>query len=377
MKNIIPFLTIPLLLLFTTRCESPGSSMQGWSLQMQGMAEAYEKLLPYMYDSQRYQNPNNEKFISLYLKNLNESASGLNRHTGKGLSGNDPLFAVGLVGLKTMIKKASESYFVESYEYSQKLLQASVQYCNSCHTRTNLGPTFIKWDKFESITSQMNPVDHADILVATRQFPKAVEILEQGLVNQKIDKKQRQKALEKAMVVTLRNLQDPQKALDVLDKTSSPNKDWKAYLVKWKKGQLKKTKTTAQLLKTAKVEGSHFVEAIHNSLVLHQALSAEVAVPKRAQIYFSLGKIYKEYSNLVSWRLPENYFETCIYQVPGTQLALKCYYALESLQIKNPKLESNPLTNIQKAKLRKLKVLATEKPANKGPVSFGVGTEDL
>lgn len=371
---------------FLGSCSQTPSSTSSWSLQMREMADNYEKLLPFMFDSERYFDKNNEKFISLYLKNINASAADLDRHTAKGLSGNDPLFEVGLKGLKTMIQKASESYFVENYDYSQKLLQASVQYCNSCHTRTNFGPTFIKWDKFESITDKMNPVDHADILVATRQFPKAVNILEQGLSSGKIAKTDRKEAVEKMMVVSLRNINDPQQALNLLNglppqvasELKELNiKDWKTYLTKWAKGQLKSQNNVNNLLKSKTLDGKNFVEALHNSMILHESLSTVLEPSKRAQVYFWLGKIYQKHKNLTTWRLPENYYETCIYEVPGSQQALKCYYSLESLRSEDPKFKSSPLLSIEESNLKKLKILATEKPSSKSPLSTGAGSEDL
>ncbi len=379
------------ILLFTLialnfNCTSSSNRVQGWSLNMRGMAESIEKLIPYLYDSKRYQNPNNEKFISLYLKNLNSYAADLDRHTGKGISGDDPLFAVGLKGLKSRIEKASESYFVENYEYSQKLLQASVHYCNSCHTRTSVGPTFIKWDKFESITENLNPLDYSEVLVATRQFPQAVDLLTEATQAGQLTDTQQEEAVTRLMVISLRNLNSPQQALAILTDLKTNQipegfkKDfpqWISYLKQWNAKQLKNKDSVQALLKSNNPTGRHLVEAIHNSLILHQGLSTEVSKPIRSQMYFNLGKIYGQYSDLMQWQLPETYFEACIYQNPGNKQALKCYYALESRLIADPKNTPASLVASEKEKLKKLKVLAQSKNSSPGSSSGGFGGEDL
>ncbi len=384
-RNLFIFLTATLIVL-ASACTLPQKQSRGWSLNMRSMAESYEKLLPYLYDRQRYQDPRNEKFISLYLKNLNNSVGDLERHTAKGLSGNDPLFATGLKGLKTMIHKANETYFLENYDYSQKLLQASVQYCNGCHTRTNIGPTFIKWDQFEEISTGLNPVDHANVLVATRQFPQAVDLLEEKLSSGSANQGQAEEMLNKAMLISLRNLGSPSRALNILQNLAEPKfvnlspqvlSQWKAYLRKWQAGTLVNKDTATNLLRSRHLAGEHTIAAIHNSQILHQALSTTINVPQRAQIYFGLGKIYSKYPLLVSWQLPETYYEACIYQLPSSQLALKCYYALESHLLAKTNSKSNPLLKLEKENLRKLKIMASEKKPTHGPAFGGPATEDI
>ncbi len=385
LKTFLFFLTATFIV-FLSACSNPQKRSQGWSLNMRSMAESYENLLPYMYDRQRFQDPKNEKFISLYLKNLNNSVGDLERHTAKGISGNDPLFATGLKGLKTMIHKAHETYFIENYDYSQKLLQASVQYCNGCHTRTNIGPTFIKWDQFEDISNRLSPLDHANILVATRQFPQAVDLLEEKLSTRSANMPQAEEMLQKAMLISLRNLRSPKRALTILQNLANPESlgvnrktlaQWKVYLQNWQAGALNQQDTANKLLRSRDLSGRHTIEAIHNSLILHEALSTEVNLPRRAQIYFGLGKIYSRYPLLISWQLPETYYEACIYELPNSQLALKCYYALESFLLSKTSGKSNPLLKIEKANLKKLKIMASEKKPSHDPAFGGPATEDI
>lgn len=367
-------------------CQGGLPRAEGWSLHMRGMAESYEKLVPYMFNSKRYSDPNNEKFISTYLKRLNQNVSDLDRHTARGLSGNDPLFNIGLKGLKSVIQKATESYYVESYDYSQRLLQTSMNYCNSCHSRTNLGPTFIQWDQFEASSAQLLPLDHAHLLVATRQFPRAIEVIESGLLNNKIAPKKQEQSIYQLLTLELKNLNSPQRALTSLEKlqkikiptsVAKSIPKWKTYLNKLASGQLKSKNNIHTLLKSRKADGSFFVESLHNSLILHKALSTELDKNYRAQIYFALGKIYQKYPDLGLWNLPENYFEACIYENPGSKQALKCYFSLESLLEIYPSSKQNAFYEAEKDKLKKLKILATKNDGPLSPSSGGAGAGDL
>ncbi len=365
-------------------CSATPTRSRGWSLNMRGMAESYEKLVPYIYDRQRFNDPNNSKFIKLYLTQLNQNASDLNRHTARGLSGNDPLFKVGLKGLKTQIEKASEAYFVESYDYSQKLLKSSVNYCNSCHTRTNLGPTFIKWDQFEDVTAKLSPLDHAHILIATRQFPKSVEVLQKGFFAPTTLNGQRDEILKTMLTVTLKNLNSPQQALNIVNETPekmiSPEirdqlKTWKIYLKKWVKSDV--ASSVRELIAQNQNDAQHFVKNLHDSTLLHNSLSSEKDASVRAETYYALGKIYENIPQVGSWNLPETYFETCIYQNPGSKMALKCYYDLESRLKEDSERKQTKLLIIEQAKLNKLKAVAKNPPDKSNKMTGGFGFEDL
>ena len=360
-----------------------------WSVSMRGMAQSYEKLVPYMFDSSRYNDPNNQKFITTYLQNLSANASSLNKHTAKGLSGNDPLFNVGIRDLQNIIQKASESYYVESYEYSQNLLQTSLNYCNSCHSRTNLGPTFIQPDSFNSMTAKLSPIDHSRFLVATRQFPKAVLILEEALnTHTWKNEDEKKEALFKYMTIVLKNVELPAKALRTLDnmnkkqlskKTLKNIKQWKIYLKNWTDGKFVKKEEARNLLKSGN-KGSrpaHFIEALHQSIVLHKSLSLEQEKLWRARTYSALGKIYENYPSLGFWTLPSTYYETCVYEAPGTKTALKCYYSLEKwVSSQSNGVQGPSLLKLEEPKLKKLKILASKKSGAPSPSFNGSSGED-
>ncbi len=383
-KNI---LWIGLLLSTLGGCTSDSPQTGGWSLNMRSMAESYEKLTPYMFNTKRYSDPKNEKFISLYLKNLNQGASELDQHTAKGLSGNDPLFKIGLKGLKRLIQKANESYFVESYAYSQKLLQASMNHCSTCHSRTNMGPTFMKWDQFDDITAKMEPTDHASLLVATRQFPKAVTVLEEALNSQSMSPQETIKIVKQALFITLKNLNDPQRASQIVQKlqkqrfSKSQNRaftQWQNYLKSWQNNQGLSQSSLRKILSKQPVLSGNFAKDVHKSLLLHRGLSTEMNKNWRAKIYYALGKMYESLSSFALWNLPETYFETCITEVPGTKQSLKCYYALEARVNSAPTMNlKSPLYNIEKTNLRKLKALATMEPGSASSFGGGSGSEDL
>ncbi|MCB0378710.1 MAG: hypothetical protein KDD33_09475 [Bdellovibrionales bacterium] len=384
-KIVFPMMALTLL----GSCAHMGDELKGdWAKNMRGMAEAYEELIPYIYNSDAFRDPNNKKTISHYITELNTHSGSLDKHVARGLTGDDPLFEVGLKGLKTMINKAAESYYVESYDYSQQLLQASSNYCYKCHVRTSMGPTFLKWDQFEELTKDMNPLDHAKILIATRQFPKAAEVLNNYLDKiKKSDREEQLKALKMLMTVTLKNLESPAQARKGISRFSNPDhfkkygvslRSWDSYLEMWQKGQLKakEAHTLIKVHESKKGRGVNYVEALHDSIILHKALLSETEKPWRARVYSALGGIYEKFPSLGFWELPESYFEACIYEDPGTKVAKRCYFSLESkLRSTYPKDMDSPLVDRDKTRLLKLKALANKKP-DAGKAGGGGSTQD-
>lgn len=362
-------------------CQSLDSS--SWPKGMRGMADTFNALVPYIYDDDRYSDPHNKKFIEPKLDDLLFYSSRLDKHIGRGLSGNDPLFDLGLKELKKSIGKAVDSYRVDSFEYSQNLLQSSINYCVKCHTRTYLGPSFARWDNF-SKPQGMKPVDLAKIYIATREFEKSMDTLEDAIVKAR-NKSEKMKALKLMVTVGLKNMNSSKDTGEYLKRVSSKEKDknfkrliqkWMGDLKSWEKLESRSiTESLFKIVSRSSNKDVNYVKNLSYTVVLHKNLMGVKSDEKRAKVYYSLGKIYSANRSMSFTALPDLYFESCIKKFPHSNIAKKCYYALEMDMKRSYKLESGKLTpSGLDERLKKLKVL-TEKL--KVGVSPSFGREEL
>ncbi len=360
-----------------------GQEKASWTEGMRGLSKSFEDLMPYIYNKNRYSDPNNKMFIKTKLVQLNQYSSSLDKHIAEGLSGNDPLFKVGLQGLKRNIERASESYFVESYDFSQLILQSTVNYCVECHTRTNMGRTFVFYDGFAKDPAlQIEKMDLAKVQVATRQFPIALETLD-SFINQKntnVDEAmvalkfmltiaiRNQNSLKEALAITEKNIKNP-----VFKSKVETLKIWQKYLKQW--AQVKPPMTLVKAMEPGQSENKNdelFAENVHKSLILHQQLNLTTEPKTRADILYALGRIYEQNESIGFWELPDQYFEACIQEFPYTKMAKKCYFALEARLRSNYRLDgTNVLPRLEQTHLLNLKPFTIERSDTSGGMSGG------
>ncbi len=366
-------LTLIIALILTgcaTESENPS-----WADGMRGMSKAFEDLMPYIYNKSRFSDPNNKMFIKTKLNQLNHHSHSLDQHVASGLSGDDPLFKVGLKGLRRNINRASDSYFVESYDYSQLILQSSVNYCVECHTRTNRGRSFVFYDGFAKDPAlKIEKIDFAKVQVATRQFTQALETLQTYIEDGKTKSDDAFSALEFMLTIAIRNQNSLDEAVKIIDQNMKvPHfknqlealKIWKSYLSPFLKS--KKTLSLEQALlknNSKQTTEQSFAESVHKSLILHQALSAVKEAPKRSEILLALGQIYENNQSIGFWELPDHYYEACIRENPYTDMAKKCYFTLEarlrsSYGLKGleslPRLDQGHLLNLKPLTIKQTK----------------------
>ncbi len=338
---------------------------------MEQMAKAYENLLPYLYSEKRFSDPSFETAIELRIKQLSQGANGLDRHLAKPLIGEDPLFKIGLNGLKNQILKANESFFVGEKEYSRHLLQYSLNYCNSCHLISKVGPRFIKPDQFAPIIKDLNFIERAKIYIATRSFEKASQELLNGINSTDSSQELKQKALEQFFLLANLNSFNSsliyKELIKVDQEKLSPKhkKEINAWLSQLKKGKfdnLSVDKIISVVKK--KNKNSDLLESVIWSGVLHKSLKQNLDSKKRAQVLLSLGRIYEGHDSLSMMGLPENYFKSCIETYPHSKTASTCYYALEYFIVKS-KRKGHPLGYLDED-LKRLKIKASEQTSSPG-----------
>lgn len=305
---------------------------------MESLANSLNDILPYAFDENAFNKAQNHKIIEDKLSALKKSADSIPDHVGKQISGDDPLFQMGLTGLRENIGKAQESFQLKNFTYSQSLIQGSVNYCFKCHIGSNFGPKFSKWENFQlPANSQVHPMTKAKLYIATRQFAKADEEL-LTYINKHVEQDEiikRETALKMLLATSLRFDKSPQKALNYLKQLDLSafsvvfqkniklwEKQLTSYVAKPNMNKLEFKKVFAD--NTPAMDGK-FIKNVLLTSEYHGKLSTAARGAEKATIYNQLGDIYDDLGEISFWELPEHYYEACINEAPKTKIAKECY----------------------------------------------------
>lgn len=366
------------LIAVATQC-SQKNKAENWTDGMKGMAHSFDQLLPYIYNSDRFSDPKNSKFIDSKIKELIYYSNSLDHHIANQLSGADPLFTHGLQGIQRTIERAGESFYVQSYDYSQRMLNYTFNYCVQCHSNTTMGRTIQPYNKVDSFASNgfLSKNELAKFQIATRQFDGAIDTLKSELNARGTNESEKMNALKSIVTIYIVNLKSPLEALktieaaqkqqsiatkrDVLKKWASDFKVWNQKYAQTPYSEVLKTRRDSK-------KDSSFMVNIYRNLIFHQALKTVSDKNERAKILFALGENYVDAPLRIS-ELPDFYFETCIYESPNSPVAKRCYFSLEQ-QIKGAlKLESGErLPPKQESYLVRLKAMADLKPSTESSI---------
>src|SRR6202035_5513636 len=106
--------------------------------------------------------------ISSDLKSFSEHAHKITPKMGDGILGDDPLVAFSLGSLEEDLKRASQAFELNQVEYARAVAKSSLNHCFRCHSVTQVGANN-HWDlEIDQLT--LNPLEKADLLVATRKY---------------------------------------------------------------------------------------------------------------------------------------------------------------------------------------------------------------
>lgn len=91
----------------------------------------------------------------------------------------------------------------------------------------------------------------------------------------------------------------------------------------------KKLIESADIIHTGADSDSKYVDYLRASTLLHQELGKNITKKNRAEVLYYLGVVYGLLSDSGFWELPDVYFESCIRELPKSQLAKACYSRYE------------------------------------------------
>lgn len=143
---------------------------------MAGIADALRTLLPLAASEERFAAPENRVLVEGALQRLAGSAEALDRHGESG----DAAFAALAEGLKQDAAEGLERFERGRPEEARFLVRELTHDCVGCHARLagpsspGLGASLVEGLDPHSVT----PAEWAEILVATRQFERALDAYE-------------------------------------------------------------------------------------------------------------------------------------------------------------------------------------------------------
>ncbi|MBX3021203.1 MAG: hypothetical protein KF799_05945 [Bdellovibrionales bacterium] len=339
----------------TTNDSTTTAKDAAWPKQMQNMAQDVKKLLPFLYDREAYRDPKNRDEIRSYLREFSQVAHHINPEKGKPFIGDDLLLEYSLSNLKDDLTRASKSFDAGQYEYSRLAAKASLSHCFQCHSVTQAGGK-AGWDLEQVHNLGLQPLEKADLLVATRKYDKALAYME-GLLNSPEFLQNHafdfESLLRRYLALIIRVENAPQRALKELDKIlergATPHyiaeqaNGWRQSLTAWAKEKKQPIRNAKDLFaqvdsrfkKAAAIQ--HFekdhagdVEYLRATAALHEGMKLLKAPADQARALYMLGRAYEVLDELGSWNLHESYYEACALKDPKSSLAERCFGRLEA-----------------------------------------------
>lgn len=322
-----------------------------WSSRMRGMARELEELMPYVFSRVEFNDVENKKRIRGIIADFEKSVAVVPQHAGEVMLGKDPLVKFAIQRLKSNTQHALKAFDENHLEFSRNILSENLGLCFSCHTTTQFGPENNFSNKVISSNFRIQPTERAEYYVATRQFDRAIDLLDgvlQSPANLLDDPHEQVGALRRYLSLQVRVKKDPASASAALEKFLQQKKlpyfiaadaeSWLRSLRDWQAQGNKMhepVKLAQALLKKAREKQSRgsfhssYVEYLRASALLHEGLRIAKNNNTRAEIYQLLGFCYDTLSEVGTWDLPEVYFEACVRSAPKTAVAQKCYKDFE------------------------------------------------
>jgi hypothetical protein len=187
----------------------------------------------------------------------------------------------------------------------------------------------------------MSAVDQIEFMIASRRFDKALNLAIKSLKAAKGDNPpswQLDKIARMAMQIAVQYKQEPENAqavVQAIDKNpdipfflKEKNKAWKASLAQWKPESLIVIgiPEARDLVRNRKSE----VDSMRALTGLLALLSKDLSSDDLGEALLLTGESYEALNEISPMALHENYYESCVRQVPHSRWAKQCYKKLEN-----------------------------------------------
>ena len=362
MKKYSSYLLISLgaLLVAISACQSTKTGKEnaeetaqaGLTSSMKDFKQNLVKLLPVVIDSKQFGAPENRQRIDQEVANLLEISKQV-VHSPQ-VEHLDPSLRFISTAFTDDLKRAKESLDSGKREFARYTLMNVTAYCIECHTRTSSGPSF-NTPQLEQSLKEMKPMERGEFLLATRQFERAFSEFE-SVIRSSLGSNgnlfELDRAVRYALSISIKFQRDPKKSLVIAQLVSGNErspfylrqsaKAWEQAIKIWTKEKPLKSDKVEDLLKHSEnlvKEGRNFqfgmadrggdIFFLRALSDLHLVLGHELSKDQLGESLYLTGTSYEAVRDLSIWSLHEDYYDSCIRQVPHSKWSEKCYSKLE------------------------------------------------
>lgn len=308
------------------------------------------ELIPLSASQSKFQDPKNKAKISRHLSEMASLSHKISDGKVKELK--DPVLANVSVELEQDLKRAEMAFSEGKLEYAQQLTRRSTAYCVRCHTQVQQGAVFGE-SHLAPVLTDLKPIERAEFYVATRQFPQAFKEIQANLAIQGdtlADQISWEKSIRLAMSLAVRMDDSAQTARALLKQislsSSTPRfvsqdmKGWNKAVTEWEREQAnpsisltsaKKLISSGQKTQSYSSDRSADIYYLRAQKILQQVIAkdSKLSEQAKADVFFNLGHISENFTDLQFWDVNESYFEQCIRSYPHSPTAKKCFERLE------------------------------------------------
>ncbi len=320
---------------------------------MQGFKENLSQLLPIVIDSNQFNAPQNHDLIDQEVDNLLKISKQVVHNPQ--VQGKDPSLRFISTAFSEDLKRAKESLDAGKREFARYTLLNVTAYCIECHTRSSSGPSFNS-PLLEKTLQSLKPMEKGEYLLSTRQYDLAYKEFEKTIkdsLSSNGNLFDLDRAVRYALSISVKFQNDPKKALEIAHLVAKSDKaplylrqsaqSWVKSIQLWKKEKSKKSTNVDEMLKHNEIlvkEGRSLQAGLSErggDIYFLRALSELLTVLSRNNLtkdelgdaLYLTGESYEAVRDLSIWSLHENYYESCIREVPHTSWSEKCYGKLE------------------------------------------------
>lgn len=334
-----------------------------WSTAMIQLRTELSQLDEVLYDSKKFSNTVNDKFVGDKLNSLKTISENL-KH-GPLLEAKDPSLRFYASQFSRKIQDA-DLYFRkgERLEARQQILNLK-GFCVQCHLSNPGGAEIpaVHVSFFKSLSTS----DRLDYFVANRDFKNGFQ-QHLKLLSEKFDRSTPHERMEKkaflAIQYAIQNLNSRKDALQVSkviagnsslpSKLREQNLFWRKSIDAWKA----EVGTAQEALKLFEARKSE-VDTLRALHFLLPRFQQDLSVQERAELLLSVGKMYQTLSRFVPDPIDEIYFEACIRELPHSSPARSCYMAYSEIHDQKLLLDVGRIASPSRLKkLNELKALA-------------------
>jgi hypothetical protein len=327
-----------------------------WQGDMQVLSQTLTELFPLLANKKEFEDPKNASKIDAAtqrLVKLSHDVSNDKMQEKLSQVDVDPSLKLIAANFRREITTATDAWRVGNREYARISLRNVSSMCIQCHSRGEHGPKFASWVDEKQFT-YLSRLERAELNAAVRRFDEALLIYQQILDDPNAFQPGSwdwERAAKNALNIAVRVKQDPVMAMSIVDKIintsnaarffKSDAREWKVFIQRWKsegKSKLDELAQGRRLVNEARTQNIYpasratYVLYLRASALLHNYLRKPAKASSEAEAFYLLGQSYAALREPNEANLEDFYYKACIFKVPHTEQALKCFERFQENQ---------------------------------------------